>query len=250
MQRITQHQNHTAPPATREPLVQLDCLQMSYEEAGRQHTILRDLSATFYTGETVVLMGKSGSGKSTLLNLMSAIDTPTGGDVWIGGPSLTQLSEQERTLFRRRNIGFIFHFFNLVSTLTVLENIVLPLELNGHSRHEGAQAAREMLARVGLEQRANSFPDRLSGGEQQRIAIARALIHNPLLILADEPTGNLDSDTSEHVLDLLDTLTRQAGKSLLMVTHSPDAARMADRVFQLREGRLHEEPSPSTGIAA
>jgi putative ABC transport system ATP-binding protein len=223
---------------------------MSYAEAGRQHTILHDLSATFYTGETVVLMGKSGSGKSTLLNLISAIDTPTGGDVWIGGQSLTQLSEQERTLFRRRNIGFIFQFFNLVSTLTVLENVLLPLELNGHSRHEGRQAAQEILARVGLEDRANSFPDRLSGGEQQRISIARALIHDPLLILADEPTGNLDSDTSAQVLDLLDTLTRQAGKSLLMVTHSPDAARMADRVFHLREGRLHEHvPSLAENVA-
>jgi putative ABC transport system ATP-binding protein len=242
--------NHTAPAARHEPLVCLDCLQMSYAEAGRQHTILHDLSATFYTGETVVLMGKSGSGKSTLLNLISAIDTPTGGDVWIGGQSLTQLSEQERTLFRRRNIGFIFQFFNLVSTLTVLENVLLPLELNGHSRHEGRQAAQEMLARVGLEDRANSFPDRLSGGEQQRISIARALIHDPLLILADEPTGNLDSDTSAQVLDLLDTLTRQAGKSLLMVTHSPDAARMADRVFHLREGRLHEHvPSLAENVA-
>jgi putative ABC transport system ATP-binding protein len=242
--------NHTAPAARHEPLVCLDCLQMSYAEAGRQHTILHDLSATFYTGETVVLMGKSGSGKSTLLNLISAIDTPTGGDVWIGGQSLTQLSEQERTLFRRRNIGFIFQFFNLVSTLTVLENVLLPLELNGHSRHEGRQAAQEILARVGLEDRANSFPDRLSGGEQQRISIARALIHDPLLILADEPTGNLDSDTSAQVLDLLDTLTRQAGKSLLMVTHSPDAARMADRVFHLHEGRLHEHvPSLAENVA-
>jgi putative ABC transport system ATP-binding protein len=232
--------NATAPVPPREPIIHLDSLHMSYAEAGRQHTILRDLSATFYAGETVVLMGKSGSGKSTLLNLISAIDTPTGGDVRIGGQSLTQLSEQERTLFRRRHIGFVFQFFNLVSTLTVLENVLLPLELNGHSRHEGRQAAQEMLARVGLEQRANSFPDRLSGGEQQRISIARALIHDPLLILADEPTGNLDSDTSEQVLDLLDTLTRQAGKSLIMVTHSPDAARMADRVFQLHEGRLRE----------
>jgi putative ABC transport system ATP-binding protein len=242
--------NHAAPTAPREPLIRLDCLQMSYAEAGRQHTILHDLSATFYAGETVVLMGKSGSGKSTLLNLISAIDTPTGGDVWIGGQSLTQLSEQERTLFRRRHIGFVFQFFNLVPTLTVLENVLLPLELNGHSRHAGRQAAREMLARVGLENRADSFPDRLSGGEQQRISIARALIHDPLLILADEPTGNLDSDTSDQVLDLLDTLTRQAGKSLLMVTHSPDAARMADRVFQLHEGRLHEQaPAPASSAA-
>jgi putative ABC transport system ATP-binding protein len=231
----------TASVPPREPLIHLDSLQMSYAEAGRQHTILRDLSATFYAGETVVLMGKSGSGKSTLLNLISAIDTPTGGDVRIGGQSLAQLSEQERTLFRRRHIGFVFQFFNLVSTLTVLENVLLPLELNGHSRHEGRQAAEEMLARVGLESRADSFPDRLSGGEQQRISIARALIHDPLLILADEPTGNLDSDTSEQVLDLLDTLTRQAGKSLIMVTHSPDAASMADRVFQLHEGRLRED---------
>ena len=183
---------------------------------------------------------KSGSGKSTLLNLISAIDTPSSGEIIIDGQPLTRLSEHERTLFRRRNIGFIFQFFNLVPTLTVEENLLLPLELNGRTSPADRAHARDLLGRVGLADRAATYPDRLSGGEQQRVAIARALVHDPLLVLADEPTGNLDSDTSAQVLDLLDTLVRQAGKTLLMVTHSTDVVGMADRVLRMREGHLEE----------
>jgi putative ABC transport system ATP-binding protein len=187
------------------------------------------------------LVGKSGSGKSTLLNLVSGIDTPDTGEVIVAGQTITRLSERERTLFRRQKIGFIFQFFNLVATLTVLENLLLPLELNGRTAARDRRHALDLLDRVGLADRQSTFPDRLSGGEQQRIAVARALVHDPVLVLADEPTGNLDTETGRIVLDLIDTLTRQAGKNLLMVTHSPEVIGLADRVFRIAEGALVEE---------
>ncbi len=223
------------------PIIRLDRLSKSFQEGRQTRQILHEASATFAQGELVVLLGKSGSGKSTLLNLMSGIDLPSGGDVWIDGQPLNRLSEHDRTLFRRRNIGFVFQFFNLAPTLTVLENVLLPLELNGQSGRQARQAAERLLEQVGLADRANAYPDRLSGGEQQRVAIARALVHDPLLVLADEPTGNLDSETSRQALMLLDTLTRQAGKNMFMATHSREGASLADRVFHLREGRLVEE---------
>jgi putative ABC transport system ATP-binding protein len=220
------------------PLVILDHVDRGYEEAGRYHSVLTDINATFGRGTIVVVMGKSGSGKSTLLNLISGIDVPDKGEIWINNQRLTRLTEHDRTVFRRRTVGFVFQFFNLVPTLTVAENVLLPLELNGWDGRRARQAATDMLAQVGLDDRSGSYPDRLSGGEQQRVAIARALVHDPLLILADEPTGNLDSDTSWQVLDLLDRLTRQAGKSMVMVTHSAEAAERADEVFHLRDGNL------------
>ncbi len=199
------------------------------------------MSADFDPGEFVVLIGKSGSGKSTLLNLVSGIDTPSSGEIWVAGQSLTQRTERERTLFRREHVGFIFQFFNLVPTLTVLENLLLPLELNGRTGKHDRDRAHDLLARVGLADRHATYPDRLSGGEQQRVAVARALVHDPLLVLADEPTGNLDLETGQQVLDLIDTLTRRAGKNVIMVTHSPDVVGLADRVFRIAEGRLNEE---------
>jgi putative ABC transport system ATP-binding protein len=219
----------------------LDRVSKSYEEAGQSRTVLHEVSASFAPGEFVVLLGRSGSGKSTLLNLVSGIDTPTAGEVTVAGHALTRLSERERTLFRRRSIGFIFQFYNLVPTLTVLENLLLPLELNGRSSAHDRRAALELLAQVGLADRRDTYPDRLSGGEQQRVAVARALVHDPALVLADEPTGNLDLDTGRQVLDLLDTLTRGAGKNLLMVTHSTDVVGLADRVLRISEGKLEEE---------
>jgi putative ABC transport system ATP-binding protein len=225
-----------------EPLIRLERISKSFMEAGRERVVLHEVSAAFEPGEFVVLIGKSGSGKSTLLNLVSGIDTPTAGEVWAAGHALTRLSERERTLFRRENIGFIFQFFNLVQTLTVLENLLLPLELNGRTSARDRAHALDLLDQVGLADRRDTYPDRLSGGEQQRIAVARALVHDPLLVLADEPTGNLDVETGIQVLDLLDTLTRRAGKNLLMVTHSPDVVGMADRVFRIAEGHLAEEP--------
>jgi putative ABC transport system ATP-binding protein len=152
------------------------------------------------------------------------------------------MNDTDRTLFRRRKIGFIFQFFNLIPTLTVWENVTLPLELLGQHGEEADRRARQLLAEVDLTGREKTYPDRLSGGEQQRVAIARALVHDPALVLADEPTGNLDDETGLHILQLLDRLTRRAGKTLLLVTHSPEAAAFADRVFRLREGRLVQVP--------
>lgn len=223
------------------PAIQFEGVSKRYEEGGRSRVVLDDVWATFGQGELVVLLGKSGSGKSTVLNLASGIDLPTSGEIRVAGRSLTRMSERERTLFRRRNVGFVFQFFNLVPTLTVLENVLLPLELNGVGGPQARAAAEAMLGEVGLADRASSYPDRLSGGEQQRVAIARALVHNPGIILADEPTGNLDAETGQHVLTLLDRLTRQAGKTLLMVTHSPEVVGVADRVLRMREGQLVEE---------
>lgn len=224
-----------------EPLIRLDRVSKAYEEAGRSRVVLHAVSIELARGELVVLLGKSGSGKSTLLNLVSGIDVPTSGEVWVEGRSLTRLSERERTLFRRRSVGFVFQFFNLVPTLTVLENVLLPLELNGRSGPQALECARAMLDAVGLGDRGASYPDRLSGGEQQRVAIARALVHDPALVLADEPTGNLDAETGQQVLALLDRLTRQAGKTMIMVTHSPEVVGMADRVLRVREGHLVED---------
>jgi putative ABC transport system ATP-binding protein len=213
-------------------------LSKSYQEGDRNRVVLHEASAAFAKGEFAAILGKSGSGKSTLLNLISGIDRVDQGAIWLEGRDLTGLDERHRTLFRRRNIGFIFQFFNLIPTLTVLENVTLPLELNGADQKTAAGQACGLLEAVGLRERQGTFPEHLSGGEQQRVAIARALVHDPLLVLADEPTGNLDDETGRQVLALLDRLTRQAGKNLILVTHSREAAAYADRVLVLREGQL------------
>jgi putative ABC transport system ATP-binding protein len=202
--------------------------------------VLDGVSAAFEKGGFVVLLGRSGSGKSTLLNLISGIETPTSGDVYVDDVALTKLDERRRTLFRRDHIGFVFQFFNLIPTLTVLENVTLPQELAGGERAVVEERAMALLQRVGLADRRDTFPDRLSGGEQQRVAIARALAHDPTLVLADEPTGNLDEETGERVLSLLLELTQEAGKTLIMATHSPEVVPLADHVYSIHEGRLEE----------
>lgn len=222
------------------PLIELRNVTKEYDEGGKRRTVLRGASLTVQRGELAVLIGRSGTGKSTLLNLLSGIDPPSSGEVVIDGVVLSALSERERTLFRRDRIGFVFQFFNLIPTLTVEENLLLPMELKGRIGPEQRRTALALLAAVGLADRAASFPDRLSGGEQQRVAVARALAHDPLLVLADEPTGNLDLETGLQVLDLLDRLTRQAGKTMVMVTHSPEVVGLADRVFRIEDCRLVE----------
>jgi putative ABC transport system ATP-binding protein len=194
----------------------------------------------------IVLLGKSGSGKSTLLNLLGGLDRPDSGRVVIDGIELTSLGERDRTLFRRRHIGFIFQFFNLLPTLTVLENLLLPLELDGSKGQAVRKHCLQLLSAVGLEDRAASFPDRLSGGERQRVAIARGLVHRPELILADEPTGNLDVETGQQVIELLDSLTRQSGRTLFMATHSQQVVGVADRTLTIENGRLVELPGAKT----
>lgn len=232
-----------------ETFIRLVDLSKTYQEGDRKRVVLHEASAAFRQGEFVALLGRSGSGKSTLLNVISGIDRPDSGQVWIGGRQLTAMSERDRTLFRRKHIGFVFQFFNLIPTLTVLENVTLPVELNGASTQVARQSAESLLDAVGLLDRARTYPDKLSGGEQQRIAIARALVHDPQLLLADEPTGNLDENTGESVLALLDRLTRQAGKNLIMVTHSAESAAWADRVFHLHEGQLQDDLTLGPGSA-
>jgi putative ABC transport system ATP-binding protein len=213
-------------------------LTKSYYEGGVRRVVLQNAHAEFHAGEITAILGKSGSGKSTLLNLISGIDEPDSGQIWIDGQDLTARPERDRTLFRRARIGFVFQFFNLIPTLTVGENVSLPLELNRIPRAESRKKARELLDAVGLLDRWHTFPEKLSGGEQQRVALARALVHDPLLILADEPTGNLDEETSAQMMSLLAGLTRQRNGTLLVVTHNPEAAAHADRILRLTHGQL------------
>jgi putative ABC transport system ATP-binding protein len=212
----------------------------SFLEGENRRVVLQGANAEFFEGETVAILGKSGSGKTTLLNLISGIDQVESGSISLYGTDLTRLNENDRTLFRRKNIGFIFQFFNLIPTLTVWENILLPLELNGSAGKTGLARANELLTEVGLSDRKRAFPDRLSGGEQQRVAIARALVHDPSLLLADEPTGNLDDENGKVILSLLDRLTRRVGKNMIMVTHNIEAAAITNRILTMREGHLVE----------
>ena len=222
-------------------LVQVRNISKTYYEAERKNTVLDDVSIDFKEGEFAVLLGPSGSGKSTLLNLMSGVDQADNGDIYIQDICITALNERERTLFRRDNIGIVFQSFNLIPTLTVMENVTLPYELQGKTRQAAQKSAQKLLDKVGIGDRSNSFPDRLSGGQQQRVALARAIVHEPLLILADEPTGNLDHNTSQEVMKLLLEMTSNAGKTLIMATHSMDIIPFADRIFRIDNGKLIED---------
>ncbi len=217
-------------------IVQIRGLSKRYAEGGRTRAVLDHIDLDIMEGEFLVLLGKSGSGKSTLLNLLSGIDRADSGSISIDTIDITHLDERRLTLFRREHIGIIFQFFNLIPTLTILENVALPLELSGQTR--GLSRARDLLAAVGLDNRADAFPDALSGGEQQRVAIARALVNEPALVLADEPTGNLDEETGKQVLSLLLELTREAGRTLVMATHSPEIVPLADTVCRIHDHQL------------
>lgn len=227
--------NHFASSAS----VRLKNVSMGYTEGGQKKQVLNQVSTLFPAAELTVLLGPSGSGKSTLLNLIGGLDTPEQGEIWCGDTCLSQLSERQRTLFRRQHMGIVFQFFNLIPTLTVLENVVLPSQLLGKANFERAYL---LLEQVGLKGREQAAPDRLSGGEQQRVALARALVHDPLVILADEPTGNLDQKNGAAVMALLLALTRKSQKTLIVVTHNPEFAHLSDSVFQLESGQL-EKPS-------
>jgi putative ABC transport system ATP-binding protein len=212
----------------------------SFREGDREHRVLDHAAADLANAEVVAIIGRSGSGKSTLLNLISGIDRPDSGSVEIDGVDVTSLAEPRLTLFRRKHIGFVYQFFNLVPTLDVEENVRLVLELNGVRGAQARERSAAILREVGLADRARSAVDTLSGGEQQRVAIARALVHQPPLLLADEPTGNLDEETAQQVMPVLLSLARQRGATLLIVTHDAALARTADRVLELRDGRLQE----------
>jgi putative ABC transport system ATP-binding protein len=220
------------------PLVRLENLTKSYTEGKQSRTILDNINVTFNTGKFILLLGQSGSGKSTLLNLISGIDAPDHGDIFVNNLAINQLSERDRTLFRREHIGFIFQFFNLIPTLTVFENVTLALQLNGGLTRAAEQEIEALLEQVGLSHRQQAFPDRLSGGEQQRVAILRAIVHSPTLLLADEPTGNLDEETGHTILQLLLNLTRQTNQTLIMATHNPEIIPLADKVYRLKNGDL------------
>jgi putative ABC transport system ATP-binding protein len=221
-------------------VVSLRAVTKSYREGEIERRVLSRIDASFAAGEFIVLLGKSGSGKSTLLHIVSGIDLPTEGEVEILGRKLGDLSEEERTLLRRDHLGFIFQAYNLVPTLTVEENVLLPLELRGEGGETGRERAQAIIARIGLASRAQSFPDLLSGGEQQRVAVARALVHRPALVLADEPTGNLDQRTGADILDLLEGLGHEERRTVIVVTHDRDVVARADRVFKLENGVLTE----------
>ena len=224
----------------KEPLVRVSNLTKVYREGETERVVFSGMNLDLHPGELVVLLGRSGSGKSTLLNLISGIDEATSGKIFFGDVELTALSENDRTLFRRESIGIIFQSFNLIPTLTVAENMLLPMELNGRLSEERRAKALGVLEEVGLLNRQDSYPDRLSGGEQQRVALARALAHEPLLILADEPTGNLDLKTADQVMQILHRLIHDEKRTMLIATHDRDILNFADRILSLKEGVLTE----------
>jgi len=201
---------------------------------------LRGVDLEVTRGQFVALVGPSGSGKSTLLNLVGGLDRPTEGELWVNGVEISASKEKALTEHRRRRVGFVFQSFNLLPRLTALENVALPLMFVGVPEPERLDRATILLAQVGLEDRTGHRPTQLSGGEQQRVAIARALVGQPAIILADEPTGNIDSATGGEIMDLLRHLNREQGVTLLLVTHDPEAAAFADRVIQLRDGQISE----------
>ncbi|MDX1346123.1 MAG: ABC transporter ATP-binding protein [Sedimenticolaceae bacterium] len=225
-------------------MIKVDNLTRIYQTGSNRQVVFDALSFDVEKGETVALLGASGSGKTTLLNLISGIDTPDAGRVLLDGVDVHALGEPDRTLLRRRQIGFVFQFFNLIPTLTAGENVALPLELLGSDDHTARERADALLERVGLGGLSMRYPETLSGGEQQRAAIARALVHQPAVLLADEPTGNLDEDTGRLIIELLTGLARQQGTTLLLVTHSMQVAQAADRVLRLSHGRVETVSVP------
>ena len=222
-------------------LVSIQHLRKSYRRGAQVVPVLDDISFDIAEGEFVGLMGPSGSGKSTLLNLIAGIDKPDAGTLLIGGVDITQLTETDLAAWRARHVGFIFQFYNLMPVLTAFENVELPLMLTDLPKHDRRQRVELALSMVGLTDRMEHYPSELSGGQQQRVAIARALISDPTIIVADEPTGDLDRVSGSEILDLLDRLNRELNKTIIMVTHDPKAAERAHRLRHLEKGVLTDE---------
>jgi putative ABC transport system ATP-binding protein len=239
---------NTPPPggpvhaaAARTGVIRLSGVTKRYEAAG--HPALDDVSLTVESGEAVAVMGPSGSGKSTLLNLIAGLDKPSSGEVSVAGERVDRMGETGVARFRRREIGMVFQFFNLLEDLTVADNVLLPAQLAGVRRGDARARAAELLAKLGIERYRDSYPGRLSGGERQRVAIARALVNSPALLLADEPTGAVDTATGEEIGRLLLELNRE-GQTLVLVTHSPDlAAKYAKRMVRLVDGQVASDTS-------
>ena len=227
-----------------QPILRVEHVSKVY--ATKQKDALHNVSFELAPGSFTALMGPSGCGKSTLLNLLGAIDTPTSGHIWLDTIDLASLSDASLTKLRRRQLGYIFQFFNLLPTLNVLENVLLPLQLDGALTAKNRERAEQLLEEVGLHHRLLHKPAQLSGGEMQRVAIARAMVHQPSLLLADEPTGNLDSETGAVVLDLLKRFNETHGITILMATHSNEAASYASKTLKLRDGELVTPPISTT----
>lgn len=222
----------------REPLVSIRCVLKAYRRGSEDLEIFRNLSLEIARGEFLALMGPSGSGKTTLLNLLGGIDNVNGGEIHFNNRRIDTQTQSQFSRWRAANIGFVFQFYNLIPVLTTAQNVELPLLLTKMSRSERAARVALALKVVGLSHRAKHRPKELSGGQQQRVAIARALVSDPQMILADEPTGDLDRETGDEILDILDLLSREMGKTVVMVTHDPRAATRASRVLQLDKGEL------------
>jgi putative ABC transport system ATP-binding protein len=213
-------------------------LAKTYHQADGGRIVLRGINARFEPGEFVAIRGRSGSGKTTLLNMIAGIDEPDSGEIYFESTAITRLTRDQKTAFRRDHLGFVFQFFNLIPTLTLRENVILPAELTARPSLAIQRRAVDLLKRVGLGERADDYPDELSGGEQQRVAIARAVVLKPQVLLADEPTGNLDRATGEEVMGLINQLRIELGTLLILVTHSHRLAAQADRILMLEDGRL------------
>ena len=224
---------------TDKPILLMERLCKNYELGTVQLKVLRDIALTIREGEYVAIMGPSGSGKSTLLNMIGCLDRPTSGDYWLGGLNVSLLDDNELSLIRGARIGFIFQSFNLINQLNVIENIEVPMYYQGCSEHDSAKRAKELATMVGLDERFEHRPSELSGGQQQRVAIARSLANDPLIILADEPTGNLDSESGADILKILNDLHEQ-GKTLIVVTHDDNIAASAERIVRIFDGRIKE----------
>jgi len=222
-------------------IVEAKGLSRVYGHGEAAVTALDNVSLTVDAGEFVAVMGPSGCGKSTLLNLMGGLDTPTSGSVMVDGRDIAVMNDGEVTALRRQRIGFVFQFFNLIPVLNSIENVSLPLVLDGKKADEANASASSWLERVGLGDRLRNRPDQLSGGQQQRVAVARALVSEPALILADEPTGNLDSRSSDEIANLLKQVSSEWGRAILMVTHDPRIAAHADRIVFMRDGRVVDD---------
>lgn len=235
-------------PVSSKAILETSRLTKIYRSGDRDLTVLDDISFAIPAGSTCAILGPSGSGKTTLLGLCAGLDAPTSGEVRINGVGLSGLNEDERAALRNREVGFVFQNFQLMSNLTALENVTVPLELRGETGV--AKRAKELLGRVGLGERLGHYPIQLSGGEQQRVALARAFINQPKLLFADEPTGNLDGDTSATVVDLVFDLNKELGTSLVLVTHDLELAKKTERIIRLKSGKIVEDTGKEAAAPA
>ena len=222
------------------PIIQFIDVFKSYQTGSQLVTALKGVNLSLNAGDFVTVMGPSGGGKTTLLNLLAGLDLPDKGEIILNGRKISEFSDHELTLLRRKEIGFVFQFFNLMPTLTVIENVELPLLL-AHSSRSAGERIKTLLNYVGLWNRADSFPAELSGGEMQRVAIARSLVHQPVILLADEPTGNLDSENGQKIIDLMRQAANDFKTTVVMVTHNPQVAAIGNRHFEIRDGKLTDQ---------